>query len=364
MADFEPSGPWKAAFRAALKQAFDQPGFAVLISDYFSPESFDGLSPPGFGKNIDFRFMEVIEQARMNGWLVDLASAAYERRPTQTALRQIAEDLGLTATGSRLINPAGQTFEALIQERAAFINPALLRARLAELEGQICFVEIPGGRGGTGFLVGPDLVLTNEHVMLPLIEKTVSWNDVICRFDYRLASDGSELDRKKQVVVKLLSADGWLVDSAPPSPHDEDPTSAGNAAATECDYALIRLAEAIGNEPIRGAVGDPNATPRSWIAATKTPVPAVAAGNQIFVLQHPAGQPQQLTVGMVTSFNGTGTRVRYDANSKEGSSGAPVFNADLELVALHHAHDPNDPPAWNQGVPFATIQKIWKHPGR
>jgi len=92
-------------------------------------------------------------------------------------------------------------------------------------------------------------------------------------------------------------------------------------------------------------------------------VPAVAAGNQVFLLQHPAGKPQQLTVGTVKSFNGTGTRVRYDANSKKGSSGAPLFNADLQLVALHHAHDPNDPPAWNQGVPLAAIQKIFKIQG-
>lgn len=361
MADWEPTGPWKAAFRNALKQAFDQPSFALLISDYFAPESFDGLSPPGFGKIIDSRFQEVIEQARMNGWLLDLVSAAYERRPKQTPLRQIAEDLGLTAMGQRLINPTDKNLEALIQQNAKSINPTLFMQRFPQLEGQICFVEIPSG-GGTGFLVGPDVVLTNYHVILPLLNNLVSWQNVVCRFDYRFAIDGTPLDKKKTVAVALHSAAGWLVDKAPPSDKDWDPTF-GDAAADECDYALLRLAEDIGNAPIHGGLGDATATARSWIQATATPVPAVAAGNQVFLLQHPAGQPQQLTIGTVKSFNAIGTRVRYDANSKKGSSGSPLFNADLQLVALHHAHDPNDPPAWNQGVPFAAIQKMWTDRG-
>ena len=38
-------------------------------------------------------------------------------------------------------------------------------------------------------------------------------------------------------------------------------------------------------------------------------------------------------------------------------SSRPDQLSDLQLAALHHAHDPNDPPAWNQAIPFAIIQK-------
>ena len=82
----------------------------------------------------------------------------------------------------------------------------------------------------------------------------------------------------------------------------------------------------------------------------------------MFLLQHPKGEPLQLTVGTVTGFNSAGTRVRYDANSKDGSSGSPCFDADLQLVALHHAHDPDSPPKWNQAIPFSVIKKTWKLP--
>jgi hypothetical protein len=130
----------------------------------------------------------------------------------------------------------------------------------------------------------------------------------------------------------------------------------GDAAPEECDFALLRLAAKVGNQPVGGPTADAKAPKRLWIDVT-TPVPQLVAGNLVFLLQHAGGKAQELTVGTVTSFNGKGTRVRYDANSLSGSSGAPCFNADLQIVALHHAHDPNEPPAWNQAVPFAIIQE-------
>jgi hypothetical protein len=83
----------------------------------------------------------------------------------------------------------------------------------------------------------------------------------------------------------------------------------------------------------------------------------------VFLLQHPEGEPLQLTIGTVTAFNGAATRVRYDANSKDGSSGSPCFDADLRLVALHHAHDPHYPPAWNQAVPIGMVHQVWEKHG-
>ncbi len=68
---------------------------------------------------------------------------------------------------------------------------------------------------------------------------------------------------------------------------------------------------------------------------------------------------RRLTIGEVVAFNGAGTRVRYDANSRDGSSGSPVFDTDLQLVALHHARDPHEPPSWNQAVPIGTVRADW-----
>ena len=352
-----PSNNWMARFRGALVVAFDPPSLNMLTFDYFGPQnSFNILTGAGA---FEYRVFELIDQARMNDWLLDLVSAARERRPKNKELEKLAEDLGLTGAGPRLLNNTGKPLEELIQANAKFINPEAFREKLAALESQVCWIDIPGG-GGTGFLVGPDLVVTNYHVIERIDKNLASASDVVCRFDYKQAPNGSELSTKKKAEVGLHTGK-WLEHSKPPSPFDWDPTL-GNAAANETDCALIRLAERIGDSSVGGDTLDAQAPKRHWIDIKANP-PAVSAGNQVFILQHPKGEPLQLTVGTIKEFNPNGTRVRYDANSKQGSSGSPCFDADLEIVALHHSHDPNYPPKWNQAVPFSVIKQSWVESG-
>jgi hypothetical protein len=346
-------------FRQALLAAFDEPALILLTTDYLGPaRSFPNLSPPGFGKTQEVRVNEMLQQARMGDFLLDLVAAAHERRPSNPELRAIAEELGLTLTGPRLDNPTGKPLEALVQQEATFLNPMLLVDRLAVLHGQVCFVELSPGNGGTGFLIGKDLVLTNQHVIAPILEGHVAPQAVSCRFDYREAVGGGPVAGETRIG---LSPAKWLEDCRPPAKSDEDP-ALGEPGPEEYDYALLRLAEPVGEWPIGGATMDPLATPRDWIKPAD-PVPAVIKGNQLFMLQHPAGEPLRLSIGSVQQFNAGGTRMRHTANSRKGSSGAPCFNADLELVALHHAHDPAYPPQWNQAVPFGLIQGLWQANG-
>src|SRR5207237_3874432 len=102
----------------------------------------------------------------------------------------------LTTIGPRLNNKTGKPLEALVQENAKSIVLATFLQRLAELEPMVCKVEVPGNVG-TGFLVGPDLVLTNHHVVLPIINKTVSLQQVFVRFDYRFAADGTLVNQQQ-----------------------------------------------------------------------------------------------------------------------------------------------------------------------
>jgi hypothetical protein len=353
------TGPWQARFRTALFNAFSPMEMQMLTSDFFRPDTLYSISPVGVGTTYEFQLFQYVDHARMNGFLPDLVRVAHERRPKNEELGDIADDIGLTSAGPRLENPTHSTLEELIQENALFINPAVFRERLPALEGQVCKVEIPGG-GGTGFLIGRDLVLTNQHVIKRILDGKAAWSDVVCLFDYRQTLDGTVIDVKRQTRVKLVGPN-WLQASLPPSQYDFYP-QLGEAALTEADCAVIQLATAIGELPIGGQSADPLAPNRGWIDLATTP-PPVAAGNQLFILQHPDGDPMQLTIGKVTRFNATGTRMRYDANSKAGSSGAPCFNADLQFVALHHSHDPATPPTWNQGVPLALIQPMLRQRG-
>lgn len=354
---WQPTGTWKEKFRKALKQAFDETSVTLLIADYFGPETFPGISPPGPGKSHEFRLHELIEHARVNDWLIDLVAAARERRPKNPEISEIAKDLGLTIGGPRFNHPTGKSLEEIIQPNAKFINPSVLREKLGTLEGQVCWVDIPGG-GGTGFLVGANLVLTADHVIDRLLDGRARWKDVKCRFDYKQAIDGTTLDRKNKTEVGLDAVE-WLIDRLPPSESDRT-SSLGNPSSAELDYALLRLAEKVGDLPVGGDTVDPHAQPRGWIDIMAVPPPLVA-GNQVFLLQHPKGEPLQLAIGTVTGFNSNGTRMRYDANSKDGSSGSPCFNIDFQLVGLHHARDLASTPKWNQAIPFAEIKKVWKY---
>jgi hypothetical protein len=348
-----PTGEWNRQFRKALAGAFDFGAIQLLTQDFFPDAPFAAHISTGFGSNFEVQLQEYINHAQRNDFLPALVFAAHARRPGNATLRELADGLGLTSLSpTRLSNPTGQSLEALVQAQAKFINLARFLERLPVLEACMCCVEVPGG-GGTGFLVGPDLVLTNQHVVEPLLAKRTSPADVRCRFDFRLDLNGNAVVEAQQRPVALHD-DAWLVDSRPPSAYDFTP-NLGDASPQELDYALIRLAESVGNLPVGGDTADPAVRARGWIQVGD-PVPALAAGNQIFILQHPERQPLQLAVGTVREFNGSGTRVRYDANTRFGSSGSPCFNADLELVALHHSRDPRASPAWNQGIPFGPIR--------
>lgn len=353
---WSPTPTWNTKLRQALDDAFDEGSITLLLNDYFQ-RSFAKMASPGLNKPFENRLHEVIEIARMEDWLLDLAVAAHERRPRKALLAELAQKAGLGIIGPRLINSTGQPLEEIVRTQAKFINPATFIERLPQLQRQVCWIDIPGG-GGTGFLVGADLVLTNDHVVQRLRDGRARAQDVRCRFDYVQALDGSVPTLRKPLDVALAAV--WDVDSKPPSAADEDATL-GEAAANESDYALLRLDEALGDVPVGGDTLDTQASPRACVK-TAGATPVVAAGNQVFLLQHPRGEPLQLTIGEVVGFNASGTRMRYDANSKDGSSGSPVFDADLNLVALHHARDPADPPKWNQAIPFAVVKSGWKLP--
>lgn len=82
---------------------------------------------------------------------------------------------------------------------------------------------------------------------------------------------------------------------------------------------------------------DLNSPKRGWI-----PVQGVTHDFQtdsfLAILQHPEGAPLKLAfdtqaiIGLKSK-----NRVRYRTNTEGGSSGSPCFDADWNLIALHHS---------------------------
>lgn len=289
------------------------------------------------------RAFQLIRQLDSEGRIGELLAAARQARPRNAELQALAGEFGLSSA------PAG--LERIISDAVPFADVAGWRARLGELEGQVCRVEVGGNLSvATGFLVGPDLCLTNYHVIEPLLAGRAAAGDTRLRFDYRRTADGATVD--PGTLVEL--AGDWLAASSPPSAADLAPAGAGALPEPdELDFALLRVAGAPGLAPAGRAGQLADAPDRGWI--DQAGADGFDADSPLFLLTHPAGTALKLAFGPSLGLNANQTRLRHRVNTMEGSSGSPCFNARLELVGLHHAGDPAVKPAFNVAIPVRAI---------
>jgi hypothetical protein len=63
-------------------------------------------------------------------------------------------------------------------------------------------------------------------------------------------------------------------------------------------------------------------------------------GEPVNVIQHPAGEPQQIAIRNNNITDIVDDFLHYAADTERGSSGSPVFNMQWELAALHHSGVP------------------------
>lgn len=205
------------------------------------------------------RVFQIIRSADAAGWALDLVVAARQARPRKSALQAIAADLGLGAATP----PA---LERIISQTVPFVDVSTWRAQLGNLEGQVCMVEIETAAGtilGTGFLLAPDLCLTNYHVVRSLIDRTSDPARARVRFDFRRAPDGTVVADGTRFPL----ADEWLVASRPPSAVDSLADDHGQLpAADELDFAVLRIRGAPGAAPVGRADQLTAAPARGWVS--------------------------------------------------------------------------------------------------
>ena len=292
---------------------------------------------------------KLLRDAEMNGYDLPLVVAARQSNPGNEKLQESAQRFGLSAMSSAL--------EKKVRADLPFLDIALWRRRLGEIETRVCKVEV-GADSGTGFLVGPATLITNFHVLKGVIECRTKPADVAFRFDYKRAEDGTTVNAG---TVFRMPASDWLIDSSPYSDVDlmKEP-EAHLPGPDQLDYALVRVEGAPGDLPVAHLKAEQGAPVRGFI---KVPNSAVTFDDDapIFIVQHPEGDPLSLALDTkgVTGVNANKTRVHYRTNTEGGSSGSPCFDMNWNLVALHHSGDPKaDPPAlarWNRGIPFDLI---------
>lgn len=342
-------GPQRRIVRDAFLDAFDASSFDMLLQDTLNKKPLTTLVASG---PLEMMVFHLINLSRKEGWTSRLIAAAEQTsaNPRILALRdtlKMSQIIDLSSVDNQVRACAAGTggLERMVREDGGFPDWGLWVGRMSEIQRQICRIEYPVGLkmgGGTGFLVAPDFVLTNYHVIEKHAKGILGFENLTCRFDFAIGSSSN-------TTVKL--AQDWLVDCSMNSPYDPGDRG-GLPDVDHLDYALLRLDRAVGDELVNGIK-------RGWIPmSSNSDVPA--AGAILFIGQHPGLEPLKLGVGASLGSNENRTRVRYDANTERGSSGSPCFNLSLNAVALHHGGDPDYSHLlgeYNQGIPTDSILK-------
>ncbi len=346
----ELTGPQKKKLREALIAAF--PSWKALAKLTADELDLNLAEITGDSQGIDTNAFDLVSWAAARGTLAALIVAAHNASPANAKIQEIATAVELTAlTVIDAKVASAPAFEKFVSDNIVLLDVEKWRVGQTHAEWRVCRIDAGNDAAGTGFLVGPDLVLTNYHVVQSLIAPQLGaaagW---IARFDHKVGADGKTLAPGR--VVKFAAQ--WCVDHAPFSTFDTQPDpKGGDPSNEELDFALIRLAEKIGDEPI----SPKSEELRGWVALQD--VKLVATKKQmISILQHPRGGPMKLARGMAEklALNAAGNRVRHGVPTEPGSSGSPMFDQDWNLVALHHSGDPKEiKPEYNEAIPISLI---------
>jgi len=313
------------------------------------------------------KIFKLLQKAEQEGWDIELVKAAHRYIPGNTPLARAYEKYGMAP--GLVVEKAGQpvakvpsgVFSSGLEKTIRQDNPALdinlWRTRLTQLEVRVCRVDINGGPSGTGFLIAEDLVLTNYHVVMGILNGGRPASSLSCRFDYKVLVDGTV---EQGIRIPLRAGNEIPLHSKCSAAELTKFPDSPVPTLDELDFALLKLSRALGSEPLAG----PASAARGW--ETLPYVPAMLLPDQgLIIAQHPQGEPMKLAIDTqsVIGANANGTRVRYQTNTEGGSSGSGVYDMLFNLVALHHLGDPardGSPPQYNQAVlPLHLIrQKI------
>jgi len=359
----------------------DMAQFAELIDSVYSVKEFNQFLITKFDHDLDYysgegksgeRYFETCYTFHRTlgdeGFFTLLIAVANDRKGHQQIedyTQQICVKLGyksqgvLTEEKSTEIEelPEESGSEKIIDPKKGDWDPIELAEWLPDAVRKVCLISIRDKPIGTGFLVGCDLVLTAYHNISPIIDdKRYSAEDVRLSFGYVYEKDKITLQERR---IFNLQPCNWVVVSSPsePSEVDRHQRALEDPPFDHLDYALLWVAGSPGNETI----GDRK---RGWFPIVE-PVPLPEVKAYLYLLHHPAGVPLKFSEGNdVIRLNRSTSRVDYKTNTKGGSSGAPCFDKNHDLVALHNYGQSNTNASiqdgFNRGIPMVTIVKDLK----
>jgi len=203
----------------------------------------------------------------------------------------------------------------LVLGKSAYGPIAEFDPAVAERAKPVAYIRLASGQGGTGFLVAPDLLLTNSHVFPT---KAIAASAQVW-FNYENDAAGNPLP----VEQYGCDPDDFFCNS---------PYADTGLTPDTLDYTLVRV------NRLLGAGAGPSVPGAAW---GYLPIlgynPDTDRDSQITIIQHPQQQPMMVGQGTKQIEFQDDLKLQYVTSTDGGSSGSPVFNEFWHVIALHHA---------------------------
>ena len=236
-----------------------------------------------------------------------------------------------------------EALQQFVNKHQPFLCSSTFQESFGRVSRTVCAIGL--GRPfneirGSGFLIAPDLVMTNYHVLETYlkvdetgkIEANAPGDQIFCYFDY-LSTPAPDVPpgKSRHASIPVQAAENWLVHARKSLPYDGTANSP-KEVNREYDYVIIRLEKAIGNRPARRGGGEE----RGWLALP-TAIDVLTTNVRVIVHQHPGAAPQHFDIGDYVRLDPSSTRVWYSVSTARGSSGGAAVDSEGHLFALHNA---------------------------
>jgi V8-like Glu-specific endopeptidase len=356
------NGPQLGKIRDAIVDAYGGSSNALADLNAALTDNFEDRNVYNYvivHQQFPLQVADLLVKANNQGWIPSLLGALQQHRPEATVLQDVIRSVLATVPARQALDFAagGSGISAQVRAELQDILPGGAIVDLPTMQRRVrCVCRIdyadqsPPGVG-TGFLVGPDLVLTNSHVVRRVQEVQPSQRASVekqLRFRFDLLERADAVDALGRSTTAMLNGGSAILRTSPTGGM-ERVGGRGEPGMDELDYALIRVSERVGDDPIEKGE-------RRGYMRLKTS--ASLHNGAIMVLQHPMRGELQFALGNVLGTNSSGSRVKHTAATQKGSSGSPVLDAMLGLVALHNGTRRGteyEKQSYNTAVPLVHI---------
>jgi len=236
-----------------------------------------------------------------------------------------AEDKDRISCRLKLINPNdGLALERIMGTSdlldVNYLDLGLMASR------SVCRIQVRDSVGrtlghGTGFMISPELLLTNNHVL-------------------------SSIEQSKKSIAEFNFEDDH---NFIPKPVKFFPLNPLRFFYTnvELDFTIVYVSPVSTDDTLLKEFGYLRMIGDSGKALL---------GEHVSIIQHPDGRPKSITLRENKVVDVFENYVHYQSDTQRGSSGSPVFNDQWMVVALHHSSVLKRDDAGN---PLTLDNQIW-----